>query len=421
MILNQETKLNTNDSGGKMICTKEGCEKPIQAPLELFDGKLACPYCGSVLTHKFTVNEWNDNLFRLSQAYYFQYLAAAAKAKQLTDAMKKDLANAVKYCHEAAISGHPEACVKMGFYWETGYKQETKSSKRFMMAIWYYEEVCRLDDREKDVVERGEDGTILVRDYKDNARKKLLAVKKEAAVRLYKLLVAERDSLKNMGINPDEKLQELKNKVGEYGDETFVSPKTSREELVFRTLKAAKENVGDAPVFGYFIMSVDDLKNAYGNKPVSATEKGKTGKKVSNKIYELMGREGKLELKYAFLSYLVDGDDSNNEFRSITDDAESLPDGTNEKVVVAFINGAWSPKPPKAIGKKKTKILNKLSTLLFKDDEPTDSFLDICRADGADFSRIFYADDLYYGCLKNAKNPIEGIFQYIQNGTGDNQ
>jgi hypothetical protein len=396
MAYNMKTLFNTEERGGTMICTNDGCGKSIEKPLELFDGALACPYCGGILKHKFAVNEENDNLFRLSQAFYFKYLAAVAADNQKKPDLKKmqeieqDLETAVTYCREAAWKGHPEACVKLGFYWESSYVGKKDSVERFKMAYRYYDEVASLDERTVDV-ERGEDGVAVAKDYAKNA--KFSAVKKEAAARLLRMLAEVGEELQNMmGFQLDEVTERLKAIVGDYGEAAFIAKRTSREEFVLRTLKEAKKNAGDAPVFGYFLMTGNELKNAYGDE------------NSADKICGIVASGGKLDLKWAFLNDLYDNDTENNAFTDLNDNADCLPaESVGENtLVVAFINGAWSPKPSKEIGKKKTKSLNKLSNLLFRYNEPTDALHELCKASKTEFAKIFYADDLYYGCLKNA-------------------
>ena len=415
----QKTLLNTEERGVMMICTGGDCQERIKEPLELFDGSLACPHCACILKHNFAVTEQNDNLFRLSQAYYFQYLAMAAAVDKSVEqkklaAIQKKLEIAVKYCRDAARLGHPEACVKLGFYWETGYMQKRESVERFKMAFRYYDEVVQMDERAL-TLERDDGGAVVARDYEKN--EKILAVKREAAVRLLRLLAEAGEDLQNMmGFNLAALTERLKFAVGDSGETAITEQQPSREEFVLRTLKDAKKNAGDAPVFGYFLMPANALAKAYGDE--------NSADNSEDKIYNIMRNSGKLDVKWAFLEDLNDGDAENNTFNEVTDSADCLPDiSAGEKpVVVAFVNGAWQSKPSKEIGKKKTKSLNKLSTLIFTDNEPTDAFHNLCTTANLGFAKIFYADDLYFGCLKNAKNPVEGILEYVmeKRKDGDN-
>ncbi|MBQ7880108.1 MAG: sel1 repeat family protein [Clostridia bacterium] len=417
MAYNQKTVVNTEERGGMMICTEETCGRSIEEPLELFDGSLVCPYCGNILKHKFSVNERNDNLFRLSQAYYFKYLAAAATLSDQTEneakkaeRIYKYLESAVAYCREAARSGHPEACVKLGFYWEVGYVRKRDSIDRYKMAYRYYDEVCNLDEKAIEI-ERGEGGVVTARDYAKS--EKFRQVKTEAAARLLKMLAEVGEELHNiMGFNLAAVTDRAKAIAGEQGESNVSLRKASREEIVLRTLKEAKKNAGDAPVFGYFLMSASALREAYGDE------------KTTDKIFNLVSSGGKLELKWVFWTDLDDNDVDNNAFVDINDNQDSLPEERygEKQVLVSFFNGAWSPAPQKVIGKKKTKCLNKLSALLFKYNDPTESFHELCKTSRTEFARIFYADDLYYGCLKDARDPIRGILEHIlqKRAEGDN-
>ena len=341
MAYNQKTVVNTEERGGMMICTEATCGRSIETPLELFDGSLVCPYCGNVLKHKFSVNERNDDLFRLSQAYYFKYLAEAAttlsnqtenEAKK-AERIYKYLENAVACCREAARSGHPEACVKIGFYWEAGYVKKRDSIDRYKMAYRYYDEVCNLDERQLEI-ERGEGDVITARDYAKP--EKFRQVKIEAAARLLKMLAEVGEELQNiMGFNLAKVTERAKAIAGVHGETAVSHRKASREEIVLRTLKDAKKNAGDAPVFGYFLMTVNELRQAYGDD------------KSTDKIFNLVSG-GKLELRWAFWSDLDDNDVDNNAFVDINDNQESLPEDRygEKQVLVSFFNGSWTPAPP---------------------------------------------------------------------------
>lgn len=417
MAYNQKTVVNTEERGGMMICTEATCGRSIETPLELFDGSLVCPYCGNVLKHKFSVNERNDDLFRLSQAYYFKYLAEAAttlsnqtenEAKK-AERIYKYLENAVACCRKAARSGHPEACVKIGFYWEAGYVGKRDSIDRYKMAYRYYDEVCNLDERQLEI-ERGEGGVATARDYAKP--EKFRQVKIEAAARLLKMLAEVGEELQNiMGFNLAKVTERAKAIAGVHGEAAVSHRKASREEIVLRTLKDAKKNAGDAPVFGYFLMSVNELRQAYGDD------------KSTDKIFNLVSG-GKLELKWAFWADLDDNVVDNNAFVDINDNQDSLPEERygEKQVLVSFFNGAWTPAPTKEIGKKKTKCLNKLATFLFKYNDPTEAFQELCKTSRTEFARIFYADDLYYGCLKDGRDPVRGILEYLlqKRAEGDN-
>ena len=90
-----------------MKCLNSACGKNIATPLELFNGLLACPHCKKELTiiRDFKITEHNNDLFNLSELYYYKYLTSFTgeqpKSKN-TVAKKVLLEKAIATCKEAA-------------------------------------------------------------------------------------------------------------------------------------------------------------------------------------------------------------------------------------------------------------------------------------------------------------------------------
>ena len=70
-----------------MKCLNPACGKNIATPLELFNGLLACPHCKKELTiiRDFKITEHNNDLYNLSELYYYKYLTLVGTDKEKTE------------------------------------------------------------------------------------------------------------------------------------------------------------------------------------------------------------------------------------------------------------------------------------------------------------------------------------------------
>lgn len=413
MANNNEMRLNVNEAPVAMMrCVNNNCKKPnIEEPLELFDGALACPSCGSLLNRSvFKVTAYNDSLFKLSQVYYLNYLTAISN-KEITSLEGENMVQtAVYYCREASRFGHPEARVKLGFYWEMGYMKKRSGVDRYKMAYRYYEDVLKM--KESSVTIEKDEGTqkVTVSEYED--KYKLRSVRKEAAGRLKKMCTSV-----NVGLS----LANLKEEFAQVGVsiEGKYEParEKSSEESIYNMLSYCGAKTSHPPIFGYFIVSVGQLRGLYLREKRS--------------LKELIRKEKMLGVKWILRDNLFDDKLENDSFYTLTDAESSLPPDESSidqdtLVLLYFFNGNFEGKNVKN-WKLKTSI-RKMKASLFRkgirDSELTDeclSFLSdtehLNECSGF-FSRVFFSDDVYFAWLKNDSHPIKSLGEYLANKEG---
>ena len=117
------------------------CNHEIKQPLELYDGAWACPRCRKYLfdmqggSQSFKITPDNDELFQLSELYYFHWLSGGSE---------EELKNAITFCRQAAYAGHPGALTRLGYYYDKDYDEVNRSeSVRCRFAYRCYMKVCR--------------------------------------------------------------------------------------------------------------------------------------------------------------------------------------------------------------------------------------------------------------------------------------
>lgn len=125
-----------------MQCNK--CSKTIKRPLELYDGEFGCPHCKGkgivgVLVKKPCVTKANAEEFRLSEIMFYQWLTRNATYKAKGDRLLKE---AVEFCKSAACKGHPEAILRLGYYYDKDFADNNKTEgERCKIAAAYYNTV----------------------------------------------------------------------------------------------------------------------------------------------------------------------------------------------------------------------------------------------------------------------------------------
>lgn len=126
-----------------MKCVNPKCGKTIERPLELYDGRWACPYCrsivGDVVGEGFRITAENEMLFTQSEICFLTWLTAGRDGRR----DRHMLENAVELCREAALAGHPRAAMRMGYYYDKDFVEENRSeTARCRVAYTYYASVC---------------------------------------------------------------------------------------------------------------------------------------------------------------------------------------------------------------------------------------------------------------------------------------
>ncbi|MBQ3220668.1 MAG: hypothetical protein IJB34_01750 [Clostridia bacterium] len=400
---------------GSMRCPNPACGKEFDEPIELFDGKLVCPHCAKELNKRtFVVNVDNDNKFRLSQTYYGTYLAEAAQGsatnKKTAEKHERYLANALWFCREAARSGHPEARIMLGFYWEMGYMNKGSDLDRYKMACHYYSDVCYSEQETMEVeIPEGEDG---FGEYQKDGKEKLAKLKREAAVRLLRMLAgapAELDAIKRGSDYPYSYFEHAKNLKHLVGDREMkkaaLPSKGSHGELVYKTLMACANREDHVPVFGYFILKQSEFIALY-----EGDGKGHSLKNIATKhgqnlfIYYAEMQDGHVMLGETFAAV------SNRALKFDYEDAE-------EDICLYFYNK--KPQISKSVAKVKKLIQKRLYDSLIdsRNVKNSSGLIELMNSESPAVEHLFYPEDVYFAWLKmkaeKKKNPIVALASYL--------
>lgn len=90
------------------------CGKQYYGPLQLETGELCCPLCGKSIVPDFCVTAKNEEEYRLGESCYLSYLESFA----LGNANEQLRNRALDLYRRAAYAGHPEAIMRMGYFYE---------------------------------------------------------------------------------------------------------------------------------------------------------------------------------------------------------------------------------------------------------------------------------------------------------------
>lgn len=255
---------------------KKGAALDVGRPLELYDGRWCCPRCKKDIFPKkdseFVVDAENRELFIRSEEAYYKWLTSAKEAK--ADRFKY-LDKALNLCSEAAFELHPAALMRMGYYYENGYMDSSKSLKdRWNAAYRYYKAVCYnvnsnvRTSAEKDPSKEGQFGGALTE------------IKLECAVRLAAMLDNPPkeviDRIKKVGFDGYSNINELKNDIyakikalgGEYKSEASKEIKvneTDNSDFAFSVWRSCFDEER-APLFAVFRLSASEAKDFLSGK-----------------------------------------------------------------------------------------------------------------------------------------------------------
>lgn len=228
----------------------DSCKREVEQPLELYDGSWACNFCRKKLVNEqpeFRITKKNDSLFKLSEIYYYQWLTESAAGDFAADVSL--IENAVELCKSAAMTGHPEAILKMGYYYDKDYVEANRGEDvRCRIAYAYYSSVC-FNNSDTVNVEEGAD-------YVD-----IQALKIKAATLMLRMLAAAPPELR---ISPSFRFEDVKaavrNRLGVEVEPGFSEPvHINKSEQTFRILQSF-DNTMRAPVLGIFRLSGAELK-----------------------------------------------------------------------------------------------------------------------------------------------------------------
>lgn len=393
------------------------CGKRYKDPLELYNGKLICPNCGHALIPSFSVTRENEELFGLSEQFFYGYLTKASRAaaggegsahadKDEKKRQDKLLRQAIEYCRRAAYSGHPEALVRLGYYYDNNYVDYGRSdSDRDKIAYKYYARV--LYEEEQDGA--GGDGrntpverrlcAAWGKGAEKNAQivKRVHRIRRRAAIALLSMLSMTSEELArqekyDLKTHLDRLIAANVIHEGELSFRRGELPQADRVDKIFKLLLSFGRQSERSPFFGYYILSGAEMYRL-SRRLGGLSPREKEACKLLVQGVPVLYEEGKAILDLSQLYTLAR---KTNTIAPADSVPEDLPAGG--KYCVFFFNGncdgVYARKSMIEEFIEKYDVLGEGDfSLLINADVRTygDSQSDVQIAE-----HIFYADDLYY-------------------------
>lgn len=357
-----------------MKCTNKTCDKTIIEPLVLYNGKWVCPFCRKALVNEnivFKVTKENDDLFRLSEIFYFNSIKEA-------DELKKEyyIKNAVEKCRLAASLGHPKAYQRLGFYYDKDYVELNRSEvARCQMAYQYYATVCYSTSNE-----------LTIENSVKNKNISLLDIKKETAELMLKMLIEFGDGeLLDDSYSFERNAKKVQETLGVIIDETRKIS-TMKQDKLSKILTTLKEctNKKRAPLFGVFTaVSIDDLNTLF------TTHKKDVLSLIKNEDLFL----GYFEYKDTLFNSIA-GDYLFGlaNYEKIKDDIDRLQRKNKKQIVLVFCN----KKNGHNLLKKKELLTVEKYIKNTNNQFLSGMIYNIIQNNKNGDGRIFYEDDVYY-------------------------
>ncbi len=238
-----------------MICSNVKCNKEIAKPLELYNGEWACPHCREKISSSrtFRIDGENHEIYVLSECLYFRWMTMQGQEKINNGYL---LDKAVEACRESAIKGHPQAIIRMGYYYDKDYVEVTSSEiMRCRAAYNYYSSVC-FSDKMPEIIDKSVMSTFDWEYEQLRAGRLLLEM-------LSKLPHSE---TKHKKMDYNDNLNRLRNKFGEGKlgalEEIVFTHDTPGYERGYNTLKSCLSKLR-APVFGIFRVTGKEMKKIF--------------------------------------------------------------------------------------------------------------------------------------------------------------
>lgn len=129
-----------------MYC--KSCQKEREV-FELYDGKYFCARCRKEIDFgKFSKTAADDGDFTLSEILFHEAIASSSRSVRDRERARKrataQKAKAVALCKRAALNGHPQALLRLAYYYETGSAgidpvTSFKLACNFYRRIWSYD------------------------------------------------------------------------------------------------------------------------------------------------------------------------------------------------------------------------------------------------------------------------------------------
>lgn len=232
-----------------MICKE--CNKDVKQPLELYDGRWACPYCKKNLMlsgDSLSFTHENNELFVLSDKCYYTYLTRINHVLARTDVKECQtlLNKAIDLCRQSAYLGNPNAIIRLGYYYDKDYVEVNRSEEeRCRIAYQLYKKVWKSDEKSDNL---GIDAD------------EWLKIKKYAARLTIEMLANASDELrKTSPYTLEENLKDIEDCLGYAVNVRSTNCATIPQTItVFSTLVNFNDK-DNAPLFGFFKVSIHEL------------------------------------------------------------------------------------------------------------------------------------------------------------------
>ena len=404
---------NTKVDVSIMRCTSADCKREFETPIEIFTGQLICPHCGSLLgAREFVVDAYNDNLFSVSEMCYGEYLndiavatQVGATADRITLKRREELlATAIWNCREAAKLGHPGARVMLGYYWEIGCMDKGSELDRYKMAFHYYTNVAETEIVKVIVP----DGSTGVGAYGKDGKEKLLKVRREAAIRLLRMLASapvELEYIKNGESHPYslvENIQKMKSLdlITEFhAKRSLISGSASRTETLYRTLTAIVRREDRAPIFGYFVLSKAEFIAMYENGEGKKSLKAFIAKHYNS-----------VDIFYS----QIDSDGRVDRFIAMDPRGLKLDEEEDGDIVVYYHN--QKPKISPAVSSVRS-VIKKLPEMLIARGDAS-GLMNLVESEDPISEHSFTAEDIFFAAKrakrKKQRNAIVALAEYLK-------
>ena len=278
-----------------MKCNK--CNRSIERPLELYNGRWCCPSCKKDIfpdvDTEFAITAHNRELFVRSEEYYFKWLTSTKESKTVRF---KYLDKAVSLCYESAFEYHPSALMRLGYYYDRGYADFSSAGAERWRAAYFYYKAVLFNSHRGVVTQEGEERYVdELAQIKLQCGKYMLDLLKQAPAEVTKKIAFDGyESLDKLKSEVAQKIIDLGGTVSDY-DEHIESEDQDMSAMAYAALRACADEER-APVFAIFKLSKYEAEKLILGSADS-----------SFSIVERIGRDLRLKIAEAYDDKEIDG------------------------------------------------------------------------------------------------------------------
>lgn len=305
-----------------MICINCNSKKKIK-PLILFNGELACNYCGkSLIASEETVleiNEVNHALLLKSEKIF----ATEWLTKEHNKRDKSMLKKALHYCRDSANLNNPYAIINLAYYYENGYFEDFNLSQRLLISSKYYSSVC-FNVNDKIIINGNKDNTLSYEEHQKLVKLSVFNLKD----------LFEEDNLSDIvGSFKTNKIEsKIQNVCTKFNINLSEYQKVTNSKFNFVNKEEVYINLFDYNtkkseyLFGIYKFSKNEINNLKSNEKYIKSIKSCIESKNKTLIVHKVNGNGEL--------ILSESNKKINNFRQI----ETLNAEGNEKIFIYFYN-----------------------------------------------------------------------------------